>query len=87
LGRPQKRQRTFTAGLSRSPQHHDEAVEQEPNNDPSKANRITVPGGITGRFQQSDDTDYYIFSAKKGQKLAIEAQTLELYSPRLSTWC
>lgn len=61
----------------------DESVEQEPNNEPAKGNRLTVPGGITGRFQQSDDTDCYLFAAKKGQKLLIEAQTLELYSPTL----
>ena len=42
-----------------------------------------MPGGITGRFQKSDDTDYYVFSAKKGQKLAIEAHTLEYFSPSL----
>ena len=62
---------------------HDEAVEMEPNNDPKSANRIAVPGGISGRFQQSDDTDYYVFAAQKGQKLAIEAHTLEYYSPTL----
>jgi len=62
---------------------HDEAVESEPNNDPKQANRFSVPGGITGRFQQSDDPDYYIFSVKKGQKLAIEGQTLEYYSPSI----
>jgi hypothetical protein len=60
-----------------------EGVEQEPNNQPSQANRITVPGGVTGRFQHSDDTDCYVFAAKKGQKLTIEAKTLELYSPTL----
>jgi hypothetical protein len=60
-----------------------ELVEQEPNNEPAQANRIPVPGGMTGRFQVSDDTDYYIFSAKKQQKLTIEAQTLELHSPTL----
>jgi hypothetical protein len=60
-----------------------ETAEQEPNNDPKKGNRIVVPGGVTGRFQQSDDLDCYVFSAKKGQKLAIEAQTLELNSPSL----
>jgi hypothetical protein len=42
-----------------------------------------VPGGITGRFQVSDDTDCYVFTAKKGQKLLVEAHTLELYSPSL----
>lgn len=62
---------------------HDEAVESEPNNDAKQANRVAVPGGITGRFQQSDDTDFYVFSAKKGQKLAIEGHTLEAYSPSL----
>src|SRR5205823_2821706 len=62
---------------------HEELLEQEPNNEPAKANRVPVPGGITGRFLQSDDTDCYIFSAKKGQKLQIAAHTLELYSPTL----
>jgi Bacterial pre-peptidase C-terminal domain len=62
---------------------HDEGVEQEPNDEPKQANRVAVPGGITGRFQKAADTDYYIFAAKKGQKLAIEARTLEYYSPSL----
>lgn len=62
---------------------HDELVETEPNDERAKANRIPVPGGITGRFQHSDDTDYYVFTAKKGQKLQIAAHTLELYSPTL----
>jgi hypothetical protein len=60
---------------------HDEAVEQEPNDEPAKANRIPVPGGITGRFEQKADRDHYVFPAKKGQRLVIEAHTLELYSP------
>jgi hypothetical protein len=60
-----------------------EQVEQEPNHEPAKANRIPVPGGMTGRFLKSDETDYYVFAAKKGQKLLIEAQTLELGSPTL----
>jgi hypothetical protein len=63
--------------------NHPELVEQEPNNDPATANRVPVPGGITGRFQVSDDTDYYVFAGKKGQKLVIEAHTLELHSPSL----
>ena len=61
----------------------DETIEQEPNQDQPQANRLAVPGGVTGRFQQSDDTDVYVFTAKKGQKLQIEAQTLDLYSPTL----
>jgi hypothetical protein len=61
----------------------DESVEREPNNEPGQANRIAVPGGITGRFQRADDADFYVFAGKKGQKLMIEAQTLDLYSPTL----
>jgi hypothetical protein len=60
---------------------HEEAVEQEPNNDPAHANRLPVPGGVTGRFLQPGDVDHYVFAAKKGQRLIIEAQTLELNSP------
>ena len=63
--------------------NHEEALETEPNDDAKTANRIAVPGGITGRFQRNDDVDFYVFGAKKGQKLAIEAHTLEYYSPTL----
>jgi hypothetical protein len=62
---------------------HDEIVEQEPNQEPAKANRIPVPGGVTGRFNMPDDTDLYLITAKKGQKLTVEAQTLEWGSPTL----
>ncbi len=68
----------------------DEVLEREPNDEPAKAQRLTVPVGVTGRFLSakpgaaaSPDVDYYIFGAKKGQKLLIEAQTLEHYSPSL----
>jgi hypothetical protein len=59
----------------------DEVVEQEPNDDPAHATRISVPGGVTGRFQTKGDVDHYVFAAKKGQRLAIEATTQELFSP------
>lgn len=59
----------------------DEVVEQEPNDDPAKANRVPVPGAVTGRFLTKDDKDHFVFTAKKGQRLIIEAHTLELYSP------
>ncbi len=61
----------------------DEATETEPNNEAKQANRVAVPGGVSGRFQRSDDVDFYLFSAKKGEKLAIEAHTIEFYSPSL----
>jgi hypothetical protein len=59
----------------------DEVVEQEPNNEPAKANRIPVPGGVTGRFEQKGDVDDFIFAGKKGQRLTIEADSPELGSP------
>jgi hypothetical protein len=59
----------------------DEVLEQEPNNDPAHANRVTIPVGVNGRFQEKGDIDHYVFTAKKGQRLIIEATTLELSSP------
>ncbi len=59
----------------------EEATEREPNQEPAKANRIAVPGGITARFQESGDVDQFVFQAKKGQRHLIEAHTHELYSP------
>ena len=62
---------------------HDELVEIEPNNEPAKAQAVPVPGSVTGRFQKADDLDIYRFKGKKGQKLLIQADTFELYSPTL----
>jgi hypothetical protein len=62
---------------------HPELVEQEPNNEPAKANRVAVPGGITGRFEQPSDTDFFVFAGKKGQRLVLQAHTLEQHSPSL----
>jgi hypothetical protein len=60
---------------------HEDLVEQEPNNEPAKANRLPVPGGVSGRFQDRGDVDHYVFAAKKGQRYVIAAQTQELLSP------
>ncbi|MFL5340088.1 MAG: hypothetical protein ACJ8F7_08045 [Gemmataceae bacterium] len=59
----------------------DEIVEQEPNNDAAHANRVPVPCGISGRFQEKSDLDCYVFVATKGQRYLIDAQTQELLSP------
>jgi hypothetical protein len=59
----------------------DELVEQEPNNDPAHANRLPVPSGITARFLDKGDVDYFVFTAKKGVKYAIVAETYEVLSP------
>jgi hypothetical protein len=59
----------------------EETLEQEPNNEAAKANRVPVPGAVTGRFQDKGDVDYYVFALKKGQRVLIDAQTAELGSP------
>jgi hypothetical protein len=59
----------------------DERVEQEPNNEPAKANRLTVSCGVTARFLDKGDVDCFVFTAKKGAKYAIVAQTYEILSP------
>jgi hypothetical protein len=59
----------------------DEVVEQEPNNEPAKANRVPVPGAVTGRFQDKGDIDHFVFALKKGVHYVIEAHTHEHHSP------
>jgi hypothetical protein len=59
----------------------DESVEQEPNNEPAQANRVSVPGAVTGQFLDKGDVDHFVFAAKKGQRYVIEAHTHDLHSP------
>jgi hypothetical protein len=59
----------------------DELLEQEPNDEPARANRIPVPCGVTARFEQKGDVDHFVFAARKGQRLVIDARTQELHSP------
>jgi hypothetical protein len=59
----------------------DEILEHEPNDDPAHANRVPIPVGITGRFQAKNDIDHFVFAAKKGDRLGIQAHTHELGSP------
>ena len=47
----------------------DEAMEQEPNNEPAKANRLAVPGAITGRFEQKGDLDLLRLRRQEGDSL------------------
>ena len=58
-----------------------DAVESEPNDIPEKANRITVPGIVEGRFAQARDRDWFEFEVKKGQRLVFSTQTREVASP------
>lgn len=58
-----------------------EIVETEPNNEISKAQKIELPVGITGRFLDKGDLDHYVFTAKKGAKYTLTGETYEINSP------
>lgn len=49
------------------------ASEVEPNDTPKQVQKVTAPIEITGRFQNSSDTDRYQFEAKKGEVYVVEA--------------
>ncbi|MCI0461850.1 MAG: PPC domain-containing protein [Gemmataceae bacterium] len=51
-----------------------QAMEQEPNDDPAQATRITLPCGINGRIEKRRDMDHFVFAAKKGQPLRFEVK-------------
>ncbi len=46
--------------------------EQEPNDEPAQATRITLPCGINGRLGKARDLDHFVFAAKKGQAIRFE---------------
>jgi hypothetical protein len=46
--------------------------EQEPNDTPGQANRITIPCGVNGRIQAKRDLDHYVFKAEKGKPVRLE---------------
>jgi hypothetical protein len=56
-----------------------EAEEREPND--VQPNRIAVPGGMSARFEQSNDLDRFVFAAHKRQRYLIEAQSHQWFSP------
>jgi hypothetical protein len=53
-------------------------VEQEPNNDAAHANPVTGPVEIHGILEQPGDSDWFRFTAKKGERLVME--TLSRYA-------
>jgi hypothetical protein len=59
----------------------DEIMEQEPNNEPARANRVAVPGAVTGRFQAKGEKDLFAVALKKGTRYILEAHTHEHSSP------
>ncbi|MBK7997137.1 MAG: PPC domain-containing protein [Verrucomicrobia bacterium] len=56
-------------------------VEQEPNNLPSKAQRITPPCEVTGQFFPATEQDWFTFDAKAGEVFWIEVFSQRLGLP------
>jgi hypothetical protein len=59
-------------------------LEQEPNDEPEKATRITIPCGINGRISQPRDLDHYVFTAAKGKVLRFEVKARRFGTPYVS---
>lgn len=58
-----------------------EMTEQEPNDQPDKANPLPVPGGVSAKFDKPKDIDHFRIRAKKGEKLIVNVLTYEVNSP------
>ena len=58
-----------------------ELVEQEPNNEPAKANKLPVPAGISAKFDKIGDIDHFAVTCKKGVKYAATVLAFEINSP------
>jgi hypothetical protein len=58
-----------------------ELTEQEPNNEPAKANKLPVPGGVSARFEKPGDVDHFAVMCKKGVKYTASAMTYEINTP------
>lgn len=51
---------------------HPDITETEPNDSQDKANEVSIPTAISGRSDKATDQDFYVFEAKKGQRLIVQ---------------
>lgn len=58
-----------------------EAAEQEPNNTPEQAQRVTFPVCLLGRLDPAEDLDYFRFHARAGQTLVFDLLSSRLQLP------
>ncbi|MBI3882382.1 MAG: hypothetical protein HY301_20280 [Verrucomicrobia bacterium] len=58
-----------------------ELVEAEPNDLPTQAQLIPVPGSVNGRLANANDADLFAFEAKRGQQLVLETLAARAGSP------
>src|SRR5207253_1784182 len=59
---------------------HKEVVEEEPNNDVDKAQRIDLNTTVNGVIAAPTDVDYFVFAGKKGQRVICSALTSSIDS-------
>jgi len=59
--------------------------EQEPNDTPAQANRITLPCLINGRIDKPRDVDHFVFQAAKGKALRFEVKARRFGTPLQSS--
>ncbi len=57
------------------------ALEQEPNNDRTKATPAEAPGAYNGVISEPGDIDFFKFTAKKGAQFDIEVYARRIRSP------
>jgi hypothetical protein len=62
-----------------------QVLEQEPNDTPEQAMRISIPCGINGRIGVRRDLDHYLFAARKGQSIRFEVKARRFGTPLLSS--
>ena len=58
-----------------------ETLEKEPNNNPSQAQKVTLPIIINGRIDRPDDWDVYQFTGRAGASVVAEVYARRLESP------
>ncbi|MGO9110844.1 MAG: hypothetical protein ACLP9L_16610 [Thermoguttaceae bacterium] len=58
-----------------------ECVEQEPNDSPETAQRVTVPIVVNGRIDRPGDRDVFCFDGRAGQEIVAEVYARRLDSP------
>ncbi|MBI5686939.1 MAG: peptidase [Verrucomicrobia bacterium] len=58
-----------------------ERLEEEPNNTPETARRITLPVILNGRIESAEDTDVFCFEGRAGDQVVAEVMARRLNSP------
>jgi hypothetical protein len=62
-----------------------QVLEQEPNDEPATATRVTIPCGINGRIGKKRDLDHFVFAAKKGKAIRFEVKARRFGTPLCSS--